>query len=37
VILNPGLPWKQQYQQEGDSFHLQIGLEFKEETSKCLR
>ena len=34
--LNPGLPWQKQHQQEEDSFHQQIGLKFKEETSKML-
>jgi hypothetical protein len=37
VILNPGLPWKQQCQQEGNSFHLQSVFKFKEEPSKSLR
>jgi len=32
--LNPGLPWKNSVQQEGDSFHHQIGLEFKNETDE---
>jgi hypothetical protein len=33
--LNPELPWQSSIQQE-DSFHQQIGLKFKEETSKVL-
>jgi hypothetical protein len=37
MILNPVLPWKQQYQQEGNSFYLQIGLKFNEGTNKRLR
>jgi hypothetical protein len=31
--LNPGLPWKNSIQQ-GDSFHHQIGLKFKNETNE---
>jgi hypothetical protein len=37
MILNPGLPWKQQYQQEENSFYPQTELKFKEGTSKRLR
>jgi len=37
MILNPELPWKQQYQQEGKSFYLQIGLKFKEGNNERLR
>jgi len=35
--LNPGLPCKSSIQHEEDSFHKQIGLKFKKETSKVLR
>ena len=34
VKLNPGLPCKSSIQHEEDSFHKQVGLKFKEETSK---
>jgi hypothetical protein len=33
--LNPGWPWQKQKKEE-DSCHQQIGLKFKEETSKML-
>jgi len=36
-ILNPRLSCQKSIQQEADSFHQQIGLKFKEETSKFLR
>jgi hypothetical protein len=36
VKLSPGLPWQKGIQQEEDSFHQQIGLKFKEETSEML-
>jgi hypothetical protein len=32
--LNPELPCKSSIQEEEDSFHQQMGLKFKEETSK---
>jgi hypothetical protein len=34
--LNPGWPWQSNIQQKEDSCHQQIGLKFKEETSKML-
>ena len=35
--LNPGLSWqKSSFQQDEGSFHKQIGLKYKEETSKML-
>ena len=37
VKLNPRLPWKKQYRQEGNTSCLQIELKFKEGTSKRLR
>jgi len=36
VKLNPGCHGKSSFQQESDSFRQQIGLKFKEETSKVL-
>jgi hypothetical protein len=36
VKLNPEFPWQKQHSQE-DSFHQQIGVKFKEGTSKMQR
>jgi hypothetical protein len=35
--LNPGLPWQKQLSERRSSFHQQIGLQFKEETSTVLQ
>jgi len=34
--LNPEFPWKSSIQQEKGCFHQQIGLQYKEQTSKLL-
>jgi hypothetical protein len=34
VKLNPEVPWQKQHSTRKNSFHQQIGLKFKEETSK---
>jgi hypothetical protein len=36
VKLNLGLPWQKQHSTGRRLFHQQIGLKFKEETSKML-
>ena len=36
VKLNPGMSCQMRFQQEGDSFHQQTELKFREETSKVL-
>jgi hypothetical protein len=36
VKLNLGLSWQKSIQHEEDSFHLQIGLKFKEVTTEVL-